>query len=255
MREPIGLDILAEALVGQHSYASFRRYVSYRRYAPVPPMTRTPPPADPSSPAAREPLPKDESDAHIEARRAEFDKRVDPLLPRLDAAALALTRAPEDAKDLRQETVTRAWMYARDKVCELDQENLYAFLLVVMRNCWKTELVKRKSGRVGEPNALYVAHAVAMYGDSAAPQERSEEIDLQEHLSRALARLPPPCRRALELIESGKSYQQTAEMMNEHLHTVSVLFRRAKRLLKKDLEAHGVRPSRNIQPPAKEVSP
>ena len=242
VREPIGLAILAEASVGHHSYAAFRRYVSYRRYAPVPPMTRPRPPVDPPPP-------------HIEWLRAEFDKRVEPLFPALDAAAFTRTRSLEDAKDLRQETVMRAWEYAGDRLCHFDRQRLYAFLLAVMRNRWTTELGDRKAGRVGEPSATYVAHALAIYGDSAPPQEQSEALDLREHLSRAIARLEPPCRRALELIESGKSYRQAAEEMNEPLETVSVLVRRAKRHLKKDLEAHGVDLYLNMLPPAKEVSP
>lgn len=244
VREPIGLTILAEASIGHHSYAAFRRYVSYWRYAPVQPMTRPRPrpPVDPPPP-------------DIERMRAEFDKRVEPLFPALDAAAFALMRSPEDAEDLRQDAVMRAWEYAGDRVCRFHRQRLYAFLRAVMRNCWKTRLADRKTGRVGEPSAKYIAHALAIYGDSSPPQEQSEALDLEEHLSRAIERLPPPCRRALELVESGKTYRQTAEIMNVPVDAVWVLVRRARRLLKKDFEAHGVDLYPNIKPAAKKVSP
>lgn len=268
MREPIGPEPLAEALVGQHSYAPLHRYASCRRYAPVQPMTRTRPPDDqpvPGSPGALEPpsarpSPSNtpdlsEFEADIEARRAEFDRLIAPLLPQLEAAARALTGSPEDAKDLLQDTEQRAWSYGAVTKCDGNQHRFHSYLLEVMRNCWNTELAKRKTRRVSEPEGEYAVHFHAIHGESAAPRERSELLDLDEHLSRAIARLPPQCRRALGLIRSGKTYQKTAEMMNVDVDTVSLLVSRARRLLKRDLEALGFQLSRTLKRRAKEDRP
>jgi RNA polymerase sigma-70 factor (ECF subfamily) len=192
--------------------------------------------------------------ADVEARKTRFERLVIPLLPQLKAAARALTQTPEGADDLVQDTLLRAWKYDAIAACDGDRRRLLVYLLKILDNCWNAELSRRKAG-VGERAARYAVHFRAIVGESAAPEEETESSDLKRQLSGAVARLPRQCRRALVLVARGMSYREAAEIMGVSVSTVPVHVRRAKRLLRKDLEGGGFHLPRRTERAAKEDTP
>lgn len=220
--------------------------------SPVPPHALDPPSVRRAPPNLR---PAQDLEAHIESKRAEFDRLMKLLLPQLEAAARALAHEREDARDLVQETMWRAWKYDTLATCVGEQRRFLVYLLKIMDNRWKTELSERHAGGVGERGARYHVHVSATVGDSAAPEEETESSDLRAHFRRAFARLPQQCRRALALVAGGMSYRETAEIMDVSVSTVPVYLKRGKRLVRKYLEAAGLQLPGKTKRGAKEKAP
>jgi RNA polymerase sigma-70 factor (ECF subfamily) len=80
---------------------------------------------------------RDEPAAQLVAR---FERDAIPLLDRLFSAALRMTRNKQDAEDLVQETMLRA--YARFHTFE-DGTNLKAWLYRILQNTWIKEYRKK----------------------------------------------------------------------------------------------------------------
>jgi RNA polymerase sigma-70 factor (ECF subfamily) len=152
-------------------------------------------------------------------RRRDFEAFFEATSVKLLAQAYALTGDLQDAKDLTQETLTRAWS-EWDSVAAYDSPERWArrvlHNLAVSR--WRRLKLRRR-------------HEAP---DSARPDSAPDDDHVD--LVRALRRLPSNQRRALVLHDLvGLSSEEVATELDARADTVRVWLHRGRKALAKDL--------------------
>jgi RNA polymerase sigma-70 factor, ECF subfamily len=163
------------------------------------------------------------------------------MLPHLDAAyrvAWALTGHQQDAEDLVQETILRAFRgyhrYQRGS-------NARAWLLTIMRHAF---LNTRRAAR-SRPVAVSLddENGPIDAPDSGSPNPEEQvlsDLDRQAVL-RALAELPEFLRSALALVDlAGMRYAEAAQVLHCPIGTVMSRLYRGRRELAKRLQTSGL---------------
>ena len=166
-----------------------------------------------------------------------FRNELVALLPHLRAFARGLCGRPDQADDLVQETVVRAWT-ARDNFAA--GTNLKAWTFTIMRNHFLNDL--RRSRRQ-EPlddemtDRLLVARAT---------QEEGLHIS---DLQRALDQLPEERKEALLLVgASGFTYEEAAQVCDVPVGTMKRRVARGRQQLYQLLEeSGGARPASRLR--------
>ena len=166
----------------------------------------------------------------MDERRGRFEAEV---LPHLDAAhrfARWLSRSPNDADDLVQEAVLRAFR-GFDALRGSDAK---AWLLAIVRNCHATAF-RRQQQRAQVPlpeeDDAYDSHA--MIAATPDPESASIRSDHERLLDRVMASLPEVHREALVLREIEElDYREMATVMNVPIGTVMSRLARARAALK-----------------------
>jgi RNA polymerase sigma-70 factor, ECF subfamily len=131
------------------------------------------------------------------------------LIPNLRAFAISLCGNHEQADDLVQETLLKAWGHL-----DAFQEgtNLRAWLFTILRNSYFSVLRKRRL-EVEDTDGKKAASL------SVAPAQQGH-LDMQD-LRKALNLLPPDQREALVLVgAAGMSYEEAAEIAHCAVGTV-----------------------------------
>jgi RNA polymerase sigma-70 factor (ECF subfamily) len=181
----------------------------------------------------------------VDDKRRQFDAEV---LPHLDAAyrfARWLTRSPNDADDLVQDAMLRAFR-GFDGLRGADAK---PWLLTIVRNCHFTT---RQRGKrfwwVPLPDDGDVMDSDAMTAVTPTPEDESMRADEQRAITRLLARLPTEQREVLVLREiEDLDYRQIAEVTGTPIGTVMSRLARARAALKTlwqsetEAGAHGMR--------------
>ena len=134
-------------------------------------------------------------------------------LPRLRAFAISFVHNTEDADDLVQETIPRAWK-------NLDRfergTNLRAWLFTILRNLFYSRFRQRRR-EVEDPDDQHAA-GLTVAPDQMARVEHGE-------LLRALALLSPEPREALLLVGAqGLSYDEAGRICGVPLGTIKSRF-------------------------------
>lgn len=129
----------------------------------------------------------------------EFSAQLVKEMKRLRRYALSLSRNPDRADDLAQETLARA--IEKEHLFERGT-NLGGWLSTICRNIFLTE--NRKIGRiVNDPEDVF-ASTFAGNDDQLGALEAKDAISF-------IIELPPDCQRVLMLRSFGMSYEQMAE--------------------------------------------
>lgn len=143
-------------------------------------------------------------------------------VPSLRAFAFSLARHPEDADDLVQDTLVRAFR----RLSSFEEgTNLHAWLFTILRNAFYSTY--RKRGReVEDPDGAYAAR-LSCHGE--------QEGHLQyEDFLRAFAKLNAEQREALTLVvASGLSFEEAAAVMGVAVGTAKSRVIRARARLAK----------------------
>jgi RNA polymerase sigma-70 factor, ECF subfamily len=174
-----------------------------------------------------------------EERESFFESDVMQHLDALYRTALRMTRNPQDAEDLVQETMLRAYRF-------LDRfepgTNLRAWLFKILTNTY----INRYRKAASEPRVdslddseelslyRYLDNEAASRGGSVEAQvlDRFAENDIKE----AIEKLPPQYRITVLLADvEGFSYNDIAEITNVKKGTVMSRLFRGRRLLQKAL--------------------
>jgi RNA polymerase sigma-70 factor (ECF subfamily) len=158
----------------------------------------------------------------------EFRTRMVECLPRLRRFAYALTGDLDRGDDLVQETCLRA-------LSRVDQfkpgTRLDSWMFRIAQNTWLDQARAQKThGQV-----VAVEHAAEV----AASDGRNvvENRAVLEAVSRAIAKLPSELQVLIALVcIDGRSYQETAEIVQAPLGTVMSRLARARRMLHEFLE-------------------
>ena len=148
-----------------------------------------------------------------------------------------MTRGREDAEDLVQETMAKAW--AAYGNFEPDS-NVRAWLYRIMTNTFISGYRRRERAPVLMREDLVDRIALPVW-PSGSPALRSAEAEAldrmpAEELRQALRELPAEFRTALYLADvEGYTYHETAAMMGTPIGTVMSRLHRARRALRSKL--------------------
>lgn len=144
----------------------------------------------------------------------EFNVRTASIEQLLFTSALRLTRNNEDAKDLFQETIFRAF---RHKNTFREGTNFTAWMLTILRNGFINEYrkQKRRNHINQEENVLNFAIDSRLATDNLG----EENISLEE-LHRLIERLGPLYSIPFLMFFKGYSYNEIGEELNIPLGTV-----------------------------------
>ncbi len=158
--------------------------------------------------------------ARNEAPDPGFMAELMEAVPHLRAFAMSRTRNRDQAEDLVQETILKAW----DKRTSFEPgTNLTAWLFTILRNQHYSE--HRKLGReVEDVDGIYAAGLVAL-------PEQFDRLEIRD-ISVALDKLRPDQREAILLVGiQGMSYEDAAVVMGTAIGTVKSRVNRARKHL------------------------
>ena len=166
-----------------------------------------------------------------------FEDEAVPYAAQLYPAAVRMTRSHQDAEDLVQETMTKAW--AAFGGFE-PGTNVRAWLYRIMTNTFISGYRRRDRVPLLLQDDLVDRVALPMW-PSTLPAGRSAEAEAldrmpAEQLRQALRELPADFRTVVYLADvEGYTYHETAIMMGTPIGTVMSRLHRARRALRSKL--------------------
>jgi RNA polymerase sigma-70 factor (ECF subfamily) len=172
---------------------------------------------------------------------ARFEDEALPYLDQLYPVAVRMTRGREDAEDLVQETMTKAWAAFRN----FEQgTNLRAWLYRIMTNTFISSYRRRDRMPLllqdGVVDRMAVPAWPAGPPATGARSAEAEALDRMpdEAVRQALRELPDDFRTVVYLADvEGYTYHETAALMGTPIGTVMSRLYRARRALRTKLSS------------------
>lgn len=171
------------------------------------------------------------------ARHREFEKEVIPHMSAMYNFALRMTADEEDAQDLVQETLMKAYRFfdSFEK-----GTNCKAWLFRILKNSFINKY--RKTAK--EPNKIDYDEIKDFYNiikeESADPNDLESQLFgevLDDDITGALQRIPADFRAVVVLCDiEGLTYEEIAEMVGCPVGTVRSRLHRGRKLLKDSLQ-------------------
>lgn len=173
---------------------------------------------------------------------AVFERHLDALY----RSALRLTRKPEDAEDLVQETYLRAYRYRhRFQPGTNEKAWLFTILTNVFRNRLRRQPPPQEPIDVPERD-FYIYEQLQREGlplHLMSPEELVVERGFGREVKKALEELPVPMRMVVLLVDvEDFSYKEVARILGIKIGTVMSRLHRGRRLLQKKLWDYAGRP-------------
>lgn len=170
---------------------------------------------------------------------ARFEDEALPYLDQLYPAAMRMTRVHDDAEDLVQETITKAWAGYRNFE---PGTNVRAWLYRIMTNTFISGY--RRRGRIAMvPQDNMENRILPRVWAPGSGEPKSAEAEALDHMPApeiraALRELPAEFRTAVYLADvAGYTYHETAAIMGTPVGTVMSRLYRARRALRAKLSA------------------
>lgn len=144
----------------------------------------------------------------------EFNEHVLMMRGKLKAFAFSLTSNSEDAKDLLQDTILKAFAY-RDKF--VDSTNLVAWLYTIMKNTFINNYRRKKKANtiIDGTQDLYYVNIPQSKG-SISPESTLSEKEIRKGISELADEYKIPFNMHLE----GFKYKEIADELNLPIGTV-----------------------------------
>jgi len=166
-----------------------------------------------------------------------FERQAEQVFPSVYGTALRLTRSREDAEDLAQEAIVRAY----EAFDRFDGANFKAWILRIVTNLYINRYRQRQRGpqlaSIDEESAI---EPVADEGD--IPGQLMFDGLLSGEVEEALSKVPDDFRIAVILSDlEGMSYQEIADATNVPIGTVRSRLARGRALLRRMLTTYATR--------------
>lgn len=158
----------------------------------------------------------------------EFTTRIVSMEKSLKYFALGLTRDPESAKDLVQETFLKAFQY-RDKYT--NDSNIKAWLFTILKNTFLNQVTKLSSKNTVNDSSedSYLIENSGLLEESADSKVNAKDIKF------AISELEDEYRIPFQMFIDGYKYKEIAEEMNLPIGTVKSRIFFARRMLMETL--------------------
>jgi RNA polymerase sigma-70 factor, ECF subfamily len=165
-------------------------------------------------------------------KRKEFEMEALPHLDALFTTALHLTRNRDDANDLCQETMLRAYRFFHQFRPGTDCR---AWLLTILYNAFRSDYSRRR--RREQVSATEEEFERALENESNTPGSDPQDLllkaNLDDDVEEALHALPEEFRTALLLVDVNElSYEEAAQTMEVPIGTVRSRLSRARALMR-----------------------
>ena len=175
-----------------------------------------------------------------------FERHIDALY----RSALRLTRKPEDAEDLVQETYLRAYRYRRKFQPGTNEK---AWLFTIMTNLFRNRLRQRPAHEdpLDEPGTdSFIYDQLRREGMPVhlmSPEEIVVDRGFGDEVKRALEDLPVAMRMVVMLVDvEDFSYKEAAAILGVKIGTVMSRLHRGRRALQKRLWEYSGRPKPSV---------
>ncbi len=173
-----------------------------------------------------------------ETARARFDELVLPEVDVMYRVALSLTRNSADAEDLVQDTLLRAYR----AIHRFDGRYPRAWLLTILRNAQVNRVRRKRPELLRDPDATMERVADTGEGGRSA-EELVVEQGFDAAVEAAYEGLPTKFQEVVRLVDiEGLAYQEAADRLGIPVGTVMSRLHRARKRIKKHLEAAGLGP-------------
>lgn len=163
----------------------------------------------------------------------EFDKLISKEAQSLKQYAYQLTRNLEDAHDLVQETLLKAFTY---KSRFQEGTNLKGWLYTIMKNSFINNyrrLMKRNTFIDSTDNTFYLDSA------SHAINNQGENSFMMRDMEAAIEKLPHDLRKTFSMNYKGFKYHEIADILGIPIGTVKTRIFVARRVLRSQLQSYG----------------
>lgn len=168
--------------------------------------------------------------------RERFERMVESIFPSLIGTALRLTRDREEANDLTQEAVIRAF----EAFDRFDGRNFKAWMLRILTNLYINRYRQRK--REMPNSSLEEEHVMEPVApDGEIPDRQLFDDLVGAEVEAALAKLPDDFRTTVVLSDiEGMTYEEIAVATNVPIGTVRSRLARGRALLRRELERFAI---------------
>lgn len=169
-----------------------------------------------------------------EAKRDRFERLTEQVFPSLFGTALRLTRDREDANDLTQEAIIRAY----EAFDRFDGRNFKAWMLRILTNLYINRYRQRK--REAPTDSLDEENAYEpVANESEIPDRQIFDGLVGAEVEEALAKVPADFRMTVLLSDvEGLTYEEIAEAMQVPIGTVRSRLARGRAILRRELERY-----------------
>lgn len=162
-------------------------------------------------------------------KQIDFRKDLLPLKDKIYRMGLRITLNAQEAEDLTQDTLIRAWN-KRDELAQV--VNIEAFCIAICRNLALDHVARRENA-----NASLEAEAVNPYDNEPTPDEKLERDEKLKRIHQLFNALPERLRTALQLRDIEEmSYAEAAQTMNISEDLFKVTLHRARKAIKNQYE-------------------
>lgn len=179
-------------------------------------------------------------DQNANFNEEEFEKVILSNLSFIKSAAYKMVRQPEDAEDLLQETLLRAYrFFSKFEKGTHPKAWLYRIMKNTNINNYRKRL-REIDTNSNEDVEIKGAHPLfESFKKIQDPNRALLNKYLMEKIRKVLKKLPDEFRDTLVLcLIEGYSYKEVAEKMNCPLGTIMSRIHRARKLLQKELDSH-----------------